>query len=392
MRLYNWLTLPLTRNPLPSPTSLKKKSASTRVALLLAVLFFFAAAAFSLAASAESRNAGKTTGEYNSATAPKSTGAIAGASFNFSQGQDPGDRIAPDSMVSDQKAGSVLIFPVYCSLTIAPNMQNTRINITNTDTDKDVFVHIFLVDGNTCSVSDAFVCLTKNQTTSFLTSDLDPGIWGYLIAVAVDADGCPTEFNKLIGDEYVRIGGLHKANLSAIAVSALPGLKREADCSDSSITAQLNFNGVSYNPLPRVLAADNLPDRASGNETMLILDSIGGSLLTSASKLGSMFGLLYDDVENSFSFSFYFEVCQFRAILSNNFPRTAPRYSQIIPPQRSGWMKLWQADDAAIVGVAINFNPNHKSNPSAFNQGHNLHTLTFTNAATLTIPIFAPSC
>lgn len=392
MRLYNWLTLPLTRNAFPSPTSLKKKSASTRVALLLAVLFVFAAAALSLAASAETRNAGKTVGEYNGAATPKSFAAIPEASLNFSQGQDPGDRFPAESMISDQKAGSVLIFPVYCSLTIAPNMQNTRINITNTDPDKDVFVHIFLVDGATCSVSDAFTCLTKNQTTSFLTSDLDPGIWGYLIAVAVDADGCPAEFNKLIGDEYVRVGGLHAANLGAVAVSALPGLKREVDCSDNSVTAQLNFNGVSYNPLPRVLAADNLPDRASGNETMLILDSIGGSLLTSATKLGSMFGLLYDDAENSFSFSFYFDICQFRAILSNNFPRTAPRYSQIIPPQRSGWMKLWQADDAAIIGAMINFNPNHRSNPSAFNQGHNLHALTFTNAATLTIPVFAPSC
>jgi hypothetical protein len=390
MRLYNWLTLPLTRNAFPSPTPFKKKSASTRVALLLAVLFVFAAAAFSLAAAAESHNTGAAPEEHRSA--PKSTGGVAEASFSFSQGQDPGDRYAASSMISDQKAGSVLIFPVYCSLTIAPNMQNTRINITNTDADKDALVHIFLVDGNTCSVSDAFICLTKNQTTSFLTSDLDPGIWGYLIAVAVDANGCPTEFNKLIGDEYVKIGGLHAANLGAIAISALPGLSREVVCSENSNTAQLNFNGLSYNPLPRVLAADNLPDRASGNETMLILDRIGGSLLTSASKLGSMFGLLYDDVENAFSFSFFFDVCQFRAILSNNFPRTAPRYSQIIPPQRSGWMKLWQADDGAIIGVMINFNPNQRINPSAFNQGHNLHALTFTTTATLTIPVFPPSC
>lgn len=382
MRQFNWISLPLTHSAFPTPKSLKKKNSSTRVAMLFAVLLVFAAAAFSLAAAAAGRNIG--------GTAITSSPAITEAAFNFSQ--DPGARPADNSLISDQKAGSVLIFPAYSSLASASNMQNTRINITNTNTDHSALIHIFLVDGNSCSVSDAFVCLTANQTTSFLMSDLDPGIWGYIIVVAVDADGCPAIFNELIGDEYIKIGAIHTANLGAVAVAALPGLFRETNCSTNSVTAPLNFNGVSYNPLPRAIAADNLPNRAIGNETMLIVNRIGGNLSTGAAKLETVFGVLFDDAENTFSFSFNFPVCQFRAILSNNFPRTTPRYTQIIPSGHSGWVKLWSYDDAAILGVTINFNPNNLSNPGAFNQGHNLHTLTLTNTATVTIPVFPPTC
>lgn len=370
MRQFNWISLPLLRHAFASPRHLKKNS-STRVALLLGALLVFAAAAISMTAAAEVRK-------------------TAGAAFNLAQ--DPGIRLADSSEISDQKAGSVLIYPIYCSLASASNMQNTRINITNTNSTRDAFIHLFLVDGATCSVSDAYTCLTANQTASFLMSDLDPGITGYLIAVAVGADGCPVVFNDLIGDAYVKIGAIHAANLGAIAVSALPGLTQEVACSSNSAAAQLNFNGVSYNRLPRVLAADNLPDRASGNETMLILDRIGGNLFTSGARLESVFGILYDDAENAYSFSFNFNVCQVRAILSNNFPRTTPRYGQVIGAGRSGWMKLWSVDEAAIVGAMINFNLNHNSSPGAFNQGHNLHTLRLTSVATVTIPIFPPSC
>jgi len=42
--------------------------------------------------------------------------------------------------------------------------------------------------------------------------------------------------------------------------------------------------------------------------------------------------------------------------------------------------------------LLINFNANAGANPNAFNQGHNLHVLTLTTAASFTIPIFPPSC
>jgi hypothetical protein len=353
----------------------KRNNKSNRAARLVLLLVIFAAAAFGLTATADS--IGSNTG--------------VGKSFDPVL-DDPGILPIDNSIPSDQKAGSLLIFPVYTSLASVSNLQNSRINITNTDAGRNVFVHLFLIDGATCSVSDAYICLTANQTTSFLMSDLDPGITGYMIAVAVDANGCPTVFNGLIGDSYIKISGIHAANLGAIAVTGLPGITENAFCSFDSSTAQLNFDGVSYNPLPRVVAADNLPDRSSRNETMLVIDRIGGSLATSAAKLESIFGLLFDDAENVLSFSFNPNLCQFRSIISNNFPRTTPRYEQFISAGRSGWMKLWSFNDAAIVGAVINFNPNSASSAAAFNQGHNLHTMTLTNTASVTIPIFPPSC
>jgi hypothetical protein len=301
----------------------------------------------------------------------------------------PGQIPNAQSSVSDQKAGSVLIYNVYTSSASDSSLQNTRINLTNIDQKRSAFVHLFFVDGDTCSVADNYLCLTPNQTTSFQTSDVDPGVTGYLVAVAIDSQGCPTNFNNLIGDEFVKFASGHKANLGAEAISAIAGgLPR---CDGNSVTAQLNFDGISYNPLPRVLALSNIASRADGNDTMLILNRIGGDLTGSASTLTNVFGIFYDDTENSLSFSFNPRVCQFRSSVTNNFPRIAPRFDQFVPAGRSGWLKLYSANDQAILGAAINFNRNDGA-PGAYNQGHNLHKLTLTTNASFTIPVFPPSC
>jgi hypothetical protein len=256
---------------------------------------------------------------------------------------------------------------------------------------KSAAVHLFFVDGSTCAVADSYLCLTPQQTASFLLSDVDPGTTGYLVAVAVDPrTGCPLNYNCLIGDEYVKLSSGHAANLGAIAFTALPG--RQPVCDANSTSAQLNFDGVMYGPAPRTLAADNLPDRTSGNETLLVLNRFGGNLASGAQTLGALAGVLYDDTEAAYSFSFTPGTCQFRSVLSNSFPRTTPRYEQVIPAGRSGWLRLASSTDAAVLGVALNYNGNAASQSSAFHQGHNLHALTLTNAAMLTIPVFPPGC
>jgi hypothetical protein len=304
----------------------------------------------------------------------------------------PGLPFPATSAISDQKLGSVLIYPVYTSSASTPNTQDSRISITNADIRKSVFVHMFFVDGVSCSVADFFVCLTANQTSTFLASQFDPGTTGYLVAIASDERGCPTIFNALMGDVYVKFPTGHQANLSAEAVSGLSGLVTSPPCDDNSFLAQLRFDGVSYNQLPRVLAASSIPDRASGNNTLLIINRIGGNLAIGASPIGPIFGFLFNDSEDSFSFSFTPTTCQIVATLSNSFPRTTPRIEQIIPAGRTGWMKLWAFDDAAIIGAIINANPDAGASAGAYNQGRNLHKLTTTAAGVLTIPIFPPPC
>jgi hypothetical protein len=75
-------------------------------------------------------------------------------------------------------------------------------------------------------------------------------------------------------------------------------------CNASSVTAILNFDSVSYNRAPRVLAASNIPSRADSNDTLLVLNRIGGSLVTGAATLTNLFGILYDDAENPLSLTF----------------------------------------------------------------------------------------
>jgi hypothetical protein len=81
-----------------------------------------------------------------------------------------------------------------------------------------------------------------------------------------------------------------------------------------------------------------------------------------------------------------------RSPLSNAFPRTVPRLEQMIPAGRSGWMKLWSADNAAIMGAVINRNDNVASSPNAFKGGHNLHVLRLNERVIVTVPVFPPSC
>ncbi|MBS1792077.1 MAG: hypothetical protein JST85_30505 [Acidobacteria bacterium] len=309
---------------------------------------------------------------------------------------DPGLAYPPTSEASDQKAGSVLFYNIYTSGATSGNTQNTRINITNTDPFFAQFVHLYFVaDG--CSIADSFICLTANQTASFLASDIDPGITGYIVAVAVDGVfGCPIRFNSLIGDEYVKFTTGHAANLGAVAFTALPpqpGLaEQQMACNANSVTAAINFNGIDYNCSPAVLALDNVGSRADGNDTLIIINRVGGNLGIGAATLGTLFGLLYDDAENVLSFSVSGS-CQLRNTLSNNFPRTTPRFETFIPAGRTGWVKFFNQTGAiGILGAAINFNANAASSAGAFNGGHNLHHLTLNCNQAYTVPVFPPSC
>ncbi len=301
----------------------------------------------------------------------------------------PGAPPPAAAAVSDQKPGSVLFYNLYTSNVADLTRQNTRINLTNTDPARSVAVHLFFVDGSTCTPADSYVCLTPNQTLSFLASDVDPGTTGYIVAVASDKDtGCPVNFNFLIGDEFVKLSSGHQANLTAESFVALAG--GLPLCDATSITATLNFDGMSYNQVPRVLAVDNFPSPADGNNTLLVLNRIGGDLSSGASTIGSLFGVLYDEAEQPLSFTLSSNTCQLRGSLNNSFLRTTQRLETVISAGRTGWLRLWGVNDIGLLGSVINLNASAGVNN--FSQGHNLHKLTFTASASLTIPIIPPAC
>lgn len=307
------------------------------------------------------------------------------------QSPGPGPFYPARSEVTDQKAGSVLVYPIYTSA-VASTTQDSRISITNTHPNLNAFAHLFFVS-DSCSVSDAYLCLTPNQTSTFLASDLDPGTTGYLVAVATNGvNGCPINFNYLIGDEYVKFQTGHAANLAAESISAIAGSPFWATCNSNSVSAVLAFDGISYNRLPYVVAVDNIGSRADGNDTVVVLDRIGGDLRTGPTGLGSVFGVFYNDAEASLSFTLNSSSCQYRFTVNNTTPRITPRFDQFVPAGRSGWIKLYQRDGNAVLGSVINFNPNSAASAGAFNHGHNLHHLTLTDTASYIIPVFPPSC
>ena len=297
----------------------------------------------------------------------------------------PGYLIAPEAPLSDTKAGSVLFFNFYDSDIANPQLENTRFNLTNTDTARSVIVHLFFVNASDCEIADTFMCLTPNQTTSFLASEYDPGVRGFLVVVAVDAQrGCPINFNHLVGSEFFKLQSGHAANLGAIAIAALPGGPMACDPTDS--TARLDFDGTDYNQVPRALAVDNIQSPLDGNNTLLILNRVGGNYANgTATRLGDLFGILYDDREKGYSFSFDPSGCQYVSRLTNGTPRTVPPLTTVIPRGQTGWLRVQHVAESAMFGAVVNFNPN------GFNQGHNLRALSYTDA-TITIPIFPPSC
>ncbi len=293
-------------------------------------------------------------------------------------------------VMSDTKAGSILFFNYYTSNAVNPNLENTRINITNVHPSSNAIVHLFFVDGATCSVADNYLCLTPNQTSSFTAADIDPGVAGYLIAIAVDEYGCPISANNLIGDAYVKTAAGAMGNLNAEAVAALRARPVECDANTSATT--IVFDGVSYNRIPRALAIDSIPSREDGNRTFLVLNRIGGNLATGAATIGSLFGLLFNDTESAFSFNISASTCQLRQELSSSFPRTTPRFDQVIGGGRTGWMRIWKMDDGGILGSVMNVNPNTAASSSAYAGARNLHHLTSSTSVSLSIPVFPASC
>ncbi|MBL8186467.1 MAG: hypothetical protein JNK38_00585, partial [Acidobacteria bacterium] len=215
-----------------------------------------------------------------------------------------------------------------------------------------------------------------------------PGTTGYLIAVATDAAGCPANFNFLIGSEFVKFQSGHAANLPALAFAALSGWQ---PCASGAMSATINFDGVRYSQAPRVVAASNIASRADSNDSLIFVNRLGGDLRTAASAVGTISGLLYDDVENVVSVS-RSGGCQLRLELTSCFPCPGPRFESFIPSGRTGWLRLFSQSDIALFGASVVTNSNVRATANAFNQGHNLHTLTLTNAASITIPIMPPSC
>lgn len=302
--------------------------------------------------------------------------------------------VATAIIPSDDKLGSFLFYPLYASDAANAGQENTLMTLTNRSEEKSVNIHIFFVEGDTGKAQDFYVCLLPTRHTNFLASEYDPGVKGYVLAIAVDKNGTPINFNFLMGSSAVKLKTGHQAILNAISFSSLRDDPATINTDDQLAT--LNFDGLNYDLAPRVLGIDNFPSPADGNAMLLVVNRFGGNLADvntdgtphngSAGTIGALTAVFYDDSERSqaFNVSLVGNTAQQRNVLRDGYPRMLPLFSKVITQGHSGWMRFNSIEGNSIVGAAINYNPK-----TLQNNGHNLHQIALTDKASFTIPIIS---
>lgn len=294
------------------------------------------------------------------------------ALFSVTASAQIGITYPANGILSDYRPGSVLFYPKYTSNPSAPQQGDTQVNMTNTHQTLDISIHLFLVDGSSCSVADFFINLTPNQTASFLMSDLDPGVTGYIVGVATD--GGPTQFNWLIGSESIRETDGRLATLQAIGVAKVsPG----GVATVGEGTATLSFNGTEYERLPSSVGLDSFNSQVTDSTQVNLFVPASNLLSGIPDSTTRVFVLVYDDVEQPLSSSV-------SVACYNTFNIGALRVpggiNNKVPAGRTGWIRF-EASGRPILGYAQTRGP-------VFNGGHNLHVLKLLASYGITVPAF----
>lgn len=316
------------------------------------------------------------------------------------------DLAATGRVVSDNKLGSVLFYNYYVSDPLSATV-NTRLSFTNSNPTQDIALHLFFVAADTCNVADFYICLTRNQTTTLTTSDLDPGVWGYIMAVAVDSQGLPTSFNYLGGEAYIVTPTAHRLSLPALAAARLDGEVSSPYNTDGG-TASMFFNGLQYDYLPQSMMIDSFPSQISavgsplGDTRMYIYSPVPTLYPGSPSFRGNLFFLVFDDAENGYSgqlpLNCYLTSDKHRI----TSVRTAPNLTSIVPPGRSGWARFFAVGSMEVLSNTLGATKlldgapilgSHASRLSSYTGGRNSRYLSaFTQGFSISIPVARPDC
>ena len=282
--------------------------------------------------------------------------------------------------VSDQKPGSMLVYPYYTSN--AQTKADTRITLSNLG-QANVGVHVFFLAGSSCFQADQFICLTKGASISFKASEQDPETTGYIVAVAVDGMGRPISWNALIGNAFVNAGdNVGNYGAEAFASSFAAGALTAGNAVD---TAALLLNGINYDRGADQFAVEiQSPNDAVGQAIVHV--SLDGNIATAG--LGGVAqagtGLLWRGDEKQGSFvRFIGGNCQSINTISATSPRVPTGLGVFLPKGSIGTLTY----TTNIPSVGLLLTP--KSN--AWSGIRTLHK-TRTKYSTLTIPVFMPVC
>ncbi len=280
--------------------------------------------------------------------------------------------------MSDQKAGSVLVFPYYIAKSSAGS--DTKIQLTNTGSES-VFIHLFFIDDSSCQQADFSACLSANASLNLQASEMDPENVGWLIAVAVDEQGNPAQNNVLIGNAFVKDGN-YVGNYGAESFWA----HSDNPATINGDKATLRFNGTSYDAMPNQFAVEIQSPRDIVGQKIVTVGMSGDittNSLTGATDIGT--GVVYNGNEKPFAsfVDFLSGRCQATNIITTIAPRVPFTLGGIIPSGQIGTMKLNIGG-----GVGILMTPQTSKKWSGIRGLHKTGT-TYTS---LTIPVFSPKC
>jgi hypothetical protein len=256
---------------------------------------------------------------------------------------------------SEQKTGSVLVFPYYTSNDNAS--ADTLMSISNVAT-FSVNVHLYFMEGRSCQQADMSVFLTPNATITLQASSDIPMETGYLIAVATDDNGNLVANGGLTGSAFVKMpaGALNiaadevRGNYGATAFNAYQAVAP----ANGELT--LNFNGVVLDAMPTSFAVSVQSPATAVGQT-IVMAGLSGSLidstLTGAAQVGTGAAYSPNEVLRSFT-RLILGNCQSVTLLSNINPRLVGTnglgLSGLITP---GSMGLIRFSTAGSVGILI---------------------------------------
>ncbi|MGE0132750.1 MAG: hypothetical protein AB7U82_32125 [Blastocatellales bacterium] len=296
--------------------------------------------------------------------------------------------VSAAASVGDQKPGSALFFNRYTSSASSPTRENSTLNLTNTSPADEAFVRLFLVDSATCQIQQTEICLMAQQTVSFQLSDLDPGVKGYAVAVAVNRQGEPIHFNWLTGNVVVKqsapnIGGAFAVTLSAIAVAKR---KEGAAPATSGNEAEMIFDDVNYDRLPAQIAFDGVPAQNNGmNATIFSLyrpvANLGGSV---ASDNVLITGWGTDDQNQVVTSKGDVSVTCYSEVTVSSLRLAPAPISQLLPPGSTAWFAASTMDMQPLLGIHLNSGES--------NSGANARALSLSSEYRIRIPVSPVTC
>lgn len=286
-----------------------------------------------------------------------------------------------DIAISDQQAGSLLVYPFYTS--DSQTKADTRITLSNVHTEHIVAVHLFFMD-RSCNQADTYVCLTPNASISLKASEFDPDTkGGWLLAVAVTRMGIPyTISNSLIGNAFV-VDGDYVGNYGAEAVrSYVPELDAMGNVITPAVATTTDTATVRFLAPDQFAAEIQSPNDAVGQRIVTV--GLSGSLMDMSVKGAGQVGIgqLYNGNEKPFgSFSkFLADGCRSEAIITTTFPRVPLGLGVLIPSGQIGTLK-WNSGPS--VGLIMT------PKTAKWSGIRTLHK-TRQTATRLTIPVFNP--